>query len=244
MAIRKQEEFDEFNNKAIGKVNFGTNIIQANGTKFAKEVLVYMVTGVSESFKIPVAYFLIDGLKTNEKAALTKEVLLCISKTGIKIVGITFDGLRLNFAMAETMGACMNSDTFFIRNPHSDEKIYVFPDACHMLKLIRNCLASKGRLYDSNNGIIEWQYLIELEKYQRENKINLGNKINKTHLQWDRKKMSVRLACETLSNSVANAFDFLRSKGVKEFSNSEATAIFFRRTDHVFASSIQCTNQR
>lgn len=74
MAIRKQEEFDEFNNKAIGKVNFGTNIIQANGTKFAKEVLVYMVTGVSESFKIPVAYFLIDGLKTNEKASAKLEL--------------------------------------------------------------------------------------------------------------------------------------------------------------------------
>lgn len=40
-----------------------------------------MVTGINENFKIPVAYFLISGLKANEKAALTKEVCQTVSNS-------------------------------------------------------------------------------------------------------------------------------------------------------------------
>lgn len=146
-------EFDQHSNKTVGHVDFGTNIVQPGEKKFAKDALVYMVSGVSDKFKIPVAYFLVDGLKAVEKAALTKEVILLVGKTGIKIVGLTFDGLISNFAMAQEMGASIEEKPF-IQNPHSD-KIYLFPDACHMLKLIRNCFASKKKLYDGEDNCID-----------------------------------------------------------------------------------------
>lgn len=46
--------------------------------------------------------------------------------------------------------------------------------------------------------------------------------------------MSVRLASETLSNSTADSFDFLRNKGIEPFSQSEATANYFRRMNNNF----------
>lgn len=110
------------------------------------------------------------------------------------MVGLTFDGLRANLAMARNMGASFIKNKPFITNPHSDDKIYIFPDACHMLKLVRNRLALNNELYDVNNDCIEWRYVTELESYQRENKVNLGNKINKTHVQWEKKK-NVRSHC-------------------------------------------------
>lgn len=119
-------------------------------------------------------------------------------------------------------------------NPHSDDKIFLYPDACHMLKLARNCLARNKKLYDRDGNTIEWRYIELLVDYQRKNKINLGNKVNKTHVQWEKKKMSVRIAAETLSNSVADALDFLRNKGVAEFANSEATAKYIRRINNIF----------
>lgn len=234
MAIRKQVEFDEHGNRSTGQVNFGTNVDSAGNELYAKEALVYMVTGVNMSFKIPVAYFLISGLTAEEKAAITKEVILLVSKTGVKVIGLVFDGLVSNFAMARTMGANVYKDKLYINNPHSDEKILVFPDACHMLKLARNRLAIKRKLYDNDGNAIEWRYVEELEKYQRETGVNLGNKINKTHVQWEKKKMSVRLAAETLSNSVADSLDFLRNKGVAEFLQSEPTAKYMRRINNVF----------
>lgn len=234
MSIRKQVEFDEHANRSTGQVNFGSNIDNTEEVVYAKDALVYMVTGVNISFKIPVAYFLIAGISAEEKAALTKEVVLVVCKAGIKVVGLVFDALPLNFAMIKVMGTDIAKDKLYIDNPHSDGKILIFPDACHMLKLARNRLAINKILYDGDQNAIEWRYLEELENYQRETGVNFGNKINKTHIQWDKKKMSVRLAAETLSNSSADSFDFLRNKGVEQFLESEATSKYFRRINNIF----------
>lgn len=234
VAIRKQLEFDEHNNVKIGMVNFGTNLIEQDDSKYAKEALVYMVAGVNENFKIPVAYFLISGLKADEKAALTQWVILNVGKTGIKITGLSFDGLVANFSMARQMGADIENDKPYIENPHSDDKIYLFPDACHMLKLIRNRFASKKILYDAANDPIEWRFVEALVKYQQDENLNLGNQINKKHLQWEKRKMSVRLAAQTLSNGVADSIDFLRNKGVDEFQGSAPTTHFICRNNNIF----------
>lgn len=234
MAIRQQVEYDQQEDAPNGFVNFGTNIIGADSSKFAKEALVFLVTGVNEKIKIPVAYFLIAGLKSNEKAALVQEVILRVSKSGVKVLGLTFDGLASNLATAKILGADFQNQKPFIVNPHSDEKIYLFPDACHMLKLARNCLAGKAVLYDNENNSIEWRYIEALEEYQRVNKINLGNKINKLHVQWKTKRMSVRIASETYSNGTADAIEFLNSKGIPKFQGSEATVKFIRFINNIF----------
>lgn len=46
--------------------------------------------------------------------------------------------------------------------------------------------------------------------------------------------MSVRIACQTISNSTADSLDFLRLKGIEEFQGSEATANFLRRFNNIF----------
>lgn len=188
VAIRKQVEFDEHNNKTTGQINFGTNSNDTEEPIYAKEALVFMVTGVNESFKIPVAYFLIARITAEEKAALIKEIILLVSKTGVKVVGLVFDGMALNFAMVKIMGADLEKDLLYIDNPHSDGKIFIFPDGCHMLKLSRNRLAGNKEMYDMHQNLIEWRYIEALERYQRETGINFGNKINKTHIQWEKKR--------------------------------------------------------
>lgn len=234
MAIRRQEEFEDHTQEKIGLVNFGTSNINSNTSKYAKEALVFLVTGVNESFKIPVSYFLTNGLLASEKATLIQEVILFVSKTGVKVVGLVFDGLVANLATMRLLGANFRKNRYYIINPHSDDKIFIYLDACHMIKLARNCLDGKGMLYDGDNNCIKWEYLSALEQYQREFKVNLANKVNKTHVQWEKKKMSVRMACETLSNSVADAFDLLRNKGIAAFQGSEATCAYFRRMKNIF----------
>lgn len=234
VAIRQQEEFNDYEGEKTGFVNYGTSIVDSNNKIYAKEALVFLVSGVNESFKIPVAYFLIAGLKGDERAALLREVILFVSKSGIKIVGSVFDGLVANLTMVRLLGADIKNDRLFIINPHSDDKIFIFLDACHMHKLVRNCLARNEKMYNGGGQKIEWRYFVALEAYQREHKINLGNKINKTHIQWDRNKMSVKIACQTLSNSSADSIDLLRNKGVEEFQGSEETTAFFRRMNNIF----------
>lgn len=126
VAIRRQEEFEENSASRIGFVNFGTNIVGSNEKVYAKEALVYMVTGINEKFKIPVAYFLTSGLKSPEKAALTQEVILRVTKAGIKVVGLTFDGLNSNLAMTRIMGASIRKQTETILFEPRNNSILVF----------------------------------------------------------------------------------------------------------------------
>lgn len=230
IAIRKQEEYDHQADARTGYVTYGTDC----GEKLAKEALVFLVTGINIKFKIPVAYFLIAGLKANEKATLIQQVILLAGKSGVKVAGLAYDGLVTNIATGKELGADFKGDKAYFINPHSDEKIYLFPDACHSLKSARNRLASLGVLYDGSNNKIEWSFIANLENYQRENKVDLGNKITKTHIQWEKKKMSVRIAAETLSNSVADAIEFLQRNGIEDFQGSEATVSFIRRINNIF----------
>lgn len=230
ISIRKMEEYDHETDSRTGFVTYGTDY----GEKLAKEALVFMVVGINEKFKLPVAYFLVSGLKANEKAALIQQVVLLAGKSGVKIVGLVHDGLVTNMATNKELGANIKKKQAYFINPHSDEKIFLFPDVCHSLKTARNRLATLGVLYDGQKRKIEWRYIVALENYQRTHKINLGNKLTKAHIQWDKKKMCVAIAVETLSNSVADAIEFLRKNGIEEFQGSEATVDFIRRMNNVF----------
>lgn len=62
---------------------------------------------------------------------------------------------------------------------------------------------------------------------------NLGNKLTKAHLQWSKRKMNVKLAAETLSNSVAESLEFLQ-KECEQFSDAGGTAEYARNINDVF----------
>lgn len=53
-------------------------------------------------------------------------------------------------------------------------------------------------------------------------------------MQWFRAKMNVRLAVETLSNSVADSMQFLMEKNFDEFANASATIDFIRVFNNIF----------
>lgn len=234
MSIRQQEEYDHHKDEKVGFVNYGTVPVNSKLDQLAKHAFVFMVVGINDKFKIPVAYFLTCGLKSGEKAAIIQQVILFVCKTGVKVVGMTFDGLIENLATCMELGADFKENMGYFINPHSDEQIFLFLDACHMLKLARNCLASKKILYDGDGGLIEWRFIEALEQYQRENKVNVGNKINKCHIQWNKNKMCVRVASQTLSNSTADSIDLLRRNGVDGFENSEATTKYIRFVNNTF----------
>lgn len=156
------------------------------------------------------------------------------SKTGVKIVGMTFDGAKSNIAMCKILGADFKAKQTYVTNPHSDDKIFCFLDPSHMLKLLRNCLARLKVLYDAEGGAIRWDFIRRLHEYQQKNNMNLGNKIGKKHVEWESKKMCVRIASETLSNSIADSLLLLKSKGASGFSDCEPTVKYIRFANNVF----------
>lgn len=234
ISLRQSYNWDDNKHETIGMVDHGSKLPEKDENNIAKQALVFLINGVNEKFKIPVGYFLINKLKSKERATLVSEILLAVCKTGIKVIGMTFDGLKDNIVMCRELGANFMLDMPFIVNPHSSDKIFLFWDASHMEKLARNRLAKLEVLYNSKNEPIEWKYFEALEQFQRKIGCQLGNKLTKSHIQWFRKKMNVRLAVETLSLSVANAMEYLRDLGYEEFQGCDATVEYIRHMNNIF----------
>ncbi len=87
-------------------------------------------------------------------------------------------------------------------------KVYMLLDFCHLMKLVRNCFAKQGGFLDPTGRKIEWRYITELVKLQQEEGLHLGNKLTKTHILFHNSKMSVRLATQLLSSSVADSIEY------------------------------------
>ena len=74
-----------------------------------------------------------------------------------------------------------------------------------------------------------------LNNIQEDLGFTLANKLKNTHIVWTKHKMSVKIAAQTLSSSVAAAIDFLQEEAqIPEFDGSEATTKFIRMVDKAF----------
>lgn len=97
-----------------------------------------MVVSVKESWKIPIAYFLIDGLSGIERANIVK---LCIRKlhdVGVKVISLICDGPSCHLTMMSSLGANLdplNLKTYFEHPLIPSQRVYVLLDVCHMLKV-------------------------------------------------------------------------------------------------------------
>lgn len=127
--------------------------------------------------------------------------------------------------MCKRLGANLNvgSNSFqpYILNPSTDEKIFIFLDACHAEKLARNTLAGKEIIYEPN-GKIEWRYIQSLYNYSKNNELQT-HKLTKKHVEWKSCKMNVRIACQTFSKSVADSIQFLLDQNYPDMAGAEVT---------------------
>lgn len=199
--------------------------------KLANDALVFLIVG--PDFKIPVAYELLNGLDSTNRAALTLRVIQRVEETGVKVMSLTSDGLAANITTAEILGANFGDEkTYFMSPTYPGQKIYIIFDPPHMLKLVRKHFASNAIYY--RNELVDWKLLEMLVEKQSMNNFNLCNKLTQKHMKWHLNDMNVRLAAETISNSVADTIEQLLKDGFEEFKNSLPTVEFVRFFDKAF----------
>lgn len=235
MSIRKHIQWSESRKKFMGFITHGIRDEHKNDLPVARNALVFMISGVNVDFHLPIAYYFIIALTSVEKADIISQVVSAVSSTGAKVVALTFDGLSSNFTACRHLCASFQMHDLkpYIINPFDQSHIYIMPDACHMIKLIRNFIASEKVFRNASNEKIEWSFFEKLEN-RRDTKNLVTHKLTKRHIQWDRAQMDVRLAVQTLSNSVAESFEYLLRHGCKDFANSSATAEFTRKMNDLF----------
>ena len=167
MAIRKHIEYT--NGQFHGYVDIGNGQID-DSTPVVKDALVIMVVAVNTSWKVPVGYFLVDGMSGVERANLVNEALQRLHTTGATIISLTCDGPACHFAMMRALGADLTVATmqpFFEHPADNTKRVHVLLDACHMLKLVRNTFADQRVLMDADGNVINWGYVVSLDDLQR-----------------------------------------------------------------------------
>lgn len=229
MSIRKGLFFSNERQEWVGQCTYintsNRSINDGKRKTFAKEALFYMIVG--PDFKLPIAYELCAGLEGIDRAALTLRVIAAIESCGARVISLTGDGLSANLTAAEKLGAKFNLNKPYFQSPtYPHQKIYIILDPPHMLKLIRKQF-STNRVYH-NGQLVNWSLLETLVNKQSKNNFNLCNKLTNVHIKWEQKPMNVRLAAETISNSVADVIEQLDRDGYEEFTNSEPTVTFIR----------------
>jgi len=118
MSIRKQVAMDS-NRNIYGFVNLGTFNDASDPDKTvpeAKNALVFLLVGVNGYWKLPIGYFLIDGLSGNKRANILEKAIELISQTGVKLNSLTFDGASVNMTMVSTLGADLNNVTYIMNS--------------------------------------------------------------------------------------------------------------------------------
>ncbi|KAH1006915.1 hypothetical protein HUJ05_007602 [Dendroctonus ponderosae] len=101
MSIRKQVEWD--GKKMYGYVNYGVDL-EDDGNAMAKETFVLLVNSINGKWKLPVGYFLTEGLSGSQKSALVSQCIKLVQETGASVVSLTFDGAPSNISMVNILG--------------------------------------------------------------------------------------------------------------------------------------------
>lgn len=235
MAIRKQIIWNEAEKKMVGYVDYGEHIHFSKDDEPASEVLVFMLVCIKESWKWPIGYFCQNKSTASIQESLIRSAVQLSCAAGLKVRGITFDGTVTNFATARALGCETRGDLENLKTQCiiGNEIIYAIPDACHMLKLSRNCIGTL-KVLKSPYGTINWSFVTKLHELQSRLGFKFANKLSRTHVNWSLNTMKVKLAAQTLSSSTATALEFLEQSGVEEFKGAGPTIQFIKIIDNIF----------
>lgn len=234
MMIRRQATWDVSNKNVAGYVSFGGN--DGEDLPVAKEAIVFIVSGLKEKFRIPIAYEFINSLTAEQKTDLVKDVLTRIIRTGVIVSNITFDGHKTNIALCTLLGANLDvySEDFRPYFHLENKQIFIIYDICHMEKLVRKHLSDKSEFITDSNDIVRWRYIEHLINFAQTKGFSATHKLNQNHLKWRNRPMNVRIAVETLSKSTADSLEYLSLMGHQEFNDSAGTSRFVRLFNDLF----------
>ncbi|KAM7282371.1 hypothetical protein ISCGN_004034 [Ixodes scapularis] len=240
MSIKKQVDWD--GKEVIGYCDLGHGILNNDCVAYAKHALVFLAVAVNKSWKIPLGYALIDGLDGNIRANLVRQYITKLEEAGAECISVTCDGTNCNISMLTALGVCFGPPlrSWFPNPSDPSRRVYGLLDACHMLKLMRNLLAEKQCIRNGAGRVVAWKYLEALDSLQQQEGLHAANKLRKKHIDFQRQKMKVSLAAQTLSRSVSCALLFCKEKGIRGFEGVEATAEFAAAVDNIFDLSNSC----
>ncbi|CAI6371510.1 unnamed protein product [Macrosiphum euphorbiae] len=146
--VRESVNFDSQNSTYKGLEDFGGEA-PTSGLK-ANHGLVFLFQSFSANFTQPIAIFASrDPVKGTVLAQLVIKAICLLENAGAKVDGLVSDGATSNRKLWSELGVSGEKDNLKNKFDHpldSDRHIYVFSDAPHLIKNVRNRLINKKSL--------------------------------------------------------------------------------------------------
>lgn len=236
MAIKRNMTWCRATNKFIGLIDCGS-FDEDDEFSLANNVLVFMAVGVNAYFQQPIAFYFVQTIKAEERSELVINTVAALTRRGVKVGCVIFDGHSTHAPMCKHLGANFTAtDGNYVTsfpNPIDGSNVYTQYDPSHLEKLVRNTLGQQGTIYHERDKI-EWKYFVALVNVSKQSNFGMNHKMNKRHMNYKQRLMHVRTAVETLSRSTADAMEFLMKNNHPEFANATGTIKFVNVFDKLW----------
>ncbi len=162
-----------------------------------KKVQLVILRGLFHKWKIPIFY----SFDTTMTKKLLLEIVLAVEEHNAIVRGAAGD--LGNQKVISELGLT-EDQPWFLSPLDETRKIYFFPDAPHLLKLLRNHLLDQGLHWDDGTTLEKKDLILILDKDHGETKIH--HKLTPEHLNCQQNaRQRVRLAAQLLSHTTSKA---------------------------------------
>lgn len=202
--------------------------------KSAKLVLVVMIRGLYNKWKLPFAYFISSsGVTGDQMVSIVRSSIEKLYKIGFSPSIITCDQGTNNRKMFSLLGGTPENPFALI----NCKKIFLMYDIPHLMKSIRNNLLT-GNIITANDG----EKKICFDDFRETYKIDSCSKTTRAMCKIDQRhlnpnpwqKMSCKLALQVFSNTVSAAIKTAMDTGELVSNTAQDTANFFLQLNNLF----------
>ena len=116
--------------------------------QLAKTMLVFMVWGLFSSLEFPYVQFPCTTITGDLLFDPLWEAIERLERCGLKVLAVTADGASPNRRLFKIRSLSSSSEiTYKVNNPYATDgrSVFFLSDPPHLMKTVRNCLASKSR---------------------------------------------------------------------------------------------------
>lgn len=211
MKVKEQYEYDEKNDTLL------------HPSKFAQ---VIEIRGLFRNWKQPVFYQFDCKLTKN----LIFKIITRLENIGYNIVAMVSDLGGGNRGLWNELKVNENNNYFL--NPVTQKKLYVFGDAPHLVKLVRNHFLDSGFSVDGN--ILSKCAFLELMQ-QTASSLNIAYKVTERHLNVkNAERQKVKLATQLFSHTNSVALKRLGDSGLITSKNWNDLSSFIKLVNDWF----------
>ena len=144
MTVKAMEKYDKNLQKFVGAVDLG-GVTSSESDSLANKMLGFVLNGLTTRYKIPVAFFFVNNLTSEQLEDLTVHVIEKVGECGFQVDRLVSDCLSVNVKMF----ARLNSGKLHPVVPHPLQKeaqetpliyrpLFVSFDSTHVIKNVRN----------------------------------------------------------------------------------------------------------